>query len=148
MLTNANEAKLVGPPDDVAAVLRTIAAWDAATRRGTTDDVLALVTEDCVFMAPGIPPMVGRATLAPLLEGYAQLTLEPLFELREVVVAGDWAFAWGRDELTAVPRGGGATRSAAGWAVTILHRDGDNRWRFARGINTKLEHPPVSGARD
>lgn len=136
---STNDAKLDGPPEDVAAVLTAIAAWDTATRKGDRAALLALVTEDCVFMAPGMAPIRGRATLAPLLEGYDQLSLEPLFDLQELVVLGDWAFAWGRDELTAVVRSSGAIRSAAGWAVTILRRDGDGRWRFARGINTKLE---------
>ncbi len=144
----SNDAKLQGPPDDVAAVLNSIRAWDAATRRSDRAAVLELVTEDCVFLAPGMPPMQGRATLESLLAGYDRLTLDPLFELRELVISGDWAFAWGRDELTAVARSGGAIRSAAGWAITILHRGADQRWRFARGINTKLERPPASSAGD
>lgn len=136
---STNDARLMGPPEDVAAVLTAIAAWDVATRKGDRGALMALVTDDCVFMAPGMAPMIGRATLESILEGYEQLTLEPLFDLQELVVAGEWAFAWGRDELTAVVRSSGAVRSAAGWAVTILHREGDGRWRFARGINTKLE---------
>lgn len=136
---STNDARLMGPPEDVAAVLTAIAAWDVATRKGDRSALMALVTDDCVFMAPGMAPMIGRATLESILEGYEQLTLEPLFDLQELVIAGEWAFAWGRDELTAVVRSSGAVRSAAGWAVTILHREGDGRWRFARGINTKLE---------
>jgi len=123
-------------------VLTAIAAWESATRKGDRAALMALVADDCVFLAPGMPPMIGRATLESILESYDQLTLEPLFDLQELVISGEWAFAWGRDELTAVVRGSGAVRSAAGWAVTILHREQDGRWRFARGINTKLERTP------
>ncbi len=136
---SANDAKLLGPPEDVAAVLTAIAAWESATRTGDRAALMALVADDCVFLAPGMAPMIGRATLESILASYDQLTLEPLFDLRELVISGDWAFAWGRDELTAVVRSSGAVRSATGWAVTILHREQDGRWRFARGINTKLE---------
>lgn len=136
---STNDAKLAGPPEDVAAVLTAIAAWDAATRKGDRAALMELVADDCVFLAPGMAPMIGRAALESILEGYEQLALDPLFDLQELVVTGDWAFAWGRDELTAVVRSSGAVRSAAGWAVTILRREADGRWRFARGINTKVE---------
>jgi uncharacterized protein (TIGR02246 family) len=136
-----------GPPEDIAAILRAVSAWEAATRAGNHSALLDLVTEDCVFLAPGVPPIQGRGNLAPLVAALAQYKLEPLFSLHELVVAGDWAFGWGKDEHTATPLTGGSPTSAKGWAVTILRRGSDQKWRFARGINTKLEgSSPPGGA--
>jgi uncharacterized protein (TIGR02246 family) len=128
-----------GPLEDVAAILALVEEWDALTRAGDHAALLDLVTEDCVFLAPGFPPMQGRACLSPLLAGFSQFRIEPLFEVQEIVVAGDWAFLWAKDELTATPIAGGDPRTAKGWAVSILHRGADRIWRFARGINTKVE---------
>ena len=141
MITNMATAAPTysGPEEDVAAVLALVAEWDALTRAGNPAALLELVTEDCVFLAPGMPPIQGRARLAPLLAGFSQFRLDPVFEVQEVVVTGDWAFLWAKDEITATPISGGEPRSAKGWAVSILRRGADRRWRFARGVNTKVE---------
>jgi len=127
-----------GPEEDIKAILEVVEIWDRATRARQPETLLGLVTEDCVFLAPGFPPIRGKATLAPYLNALGGFELDPLFELQELVVSGDWAFFWAKDELTATTTGG-VSRSAKGWAVSILHRESDGRWRFSRGINTKTE---------
>jgi uncharacterized protein (TIGR02246 family) len=128
-----------GPEEDIAAILALVSEWDQATRAGDPAALLERITEDCVFLAPGMPPMQGRARMAPLLAGFSQFRLEPIFEVQEIVVTGDWAFLWARDEITATPIPGGNPRNAKGWALSILQRGADQIWRFARGINTKVE---------
>jgi ketosteroid isomerase-like protein len=92
------ETTYSGPQEDVAAILALVEEWDALTRAGDHAALLERVTEDCVFLAPGFPPMRGRASLSPLLAGFSLFRIEPLFEVQEVVVSGDWAFLWARDE--------------------------------------------------
>jgi len=128
-----------GPQEDVAAILALVEEWDALTRAGNHAALLELVTEDCVFLAPGFPPMQGRASLSPLLAGFSAFRIEPLFEVQEILVSGDWAFLRAKDEIIATPIAGGEPRVAKGWAISILHRGADQIWRFARGINTKIE---------
>lgn len=128
-----------GPQEDIAAILALVNEWDEATRAGDSATLLDRVTEDCVFLAPGMPPMQGRARMAPLLAGFSQFLLEPVFEVQEIVVTGDWAFLWAKDEITATPISGGDPRNAKGWALSILQKGTDDLWRFARGVNTKVE---------
>lgn len=128
-----------GPQEDVAAILALVAEWDRATRAGDSAALLDRITEDCVFLAPGLPPMQGRASVAPLLAGFSQFRLDPVFEVQEIVVLGDWAFLWAKDEITAAPAAGGDSRIAKGWALSILQKGPDHVWRFARGVNTKVE---------
>jgi uncharacterized protein (TIGR02246 family) len=128
-----------GPQEDVAAILALVDEWDKAMRAGDSAALLDRITEDCVFLAPGMPPMQGRACMAPLLAGFSQFRLEPLFEVQELVVLGDWAFLWAKDEITAAPASGGDPRIAKGWALSILQKGTDHLWRFARGVNTKVE---------
>jgi len=128
-----------GPQEDIEAILALVNEWDLATRAGNDATLLERITEDCVFLAPGMPPMQGRERMAPLLAGLSQFRLEPIFEVQEIVVAGDWAFLWARDEITATPSSGGDARIAKGWAISILRKGADQIWRFARGINTKVE---------
>jgi uncharacterized protein (TIGR02246 family) len=135
----AAPAAPAGVEEDVAAIRALVSEWDKATRASDSAALLDRVTEDCVFLAPGMPPIQGRARLAPLLAGFSQFRLEPVFEVQEIVVAGDWAFLWAKDEITATPISGGETRNAKGWALSILQKGTDRIWRFARGVNTKVE---------
>jgi uncharacterized protein (TIGR02246 family) len=128
-----------GPEEDIAAILALVREWDQAMRAGDPEALLDRITEDCVFLAPDLPPMQGRACMAPLLAGFSQLCLESVFEVQEIVVSGDWAFLWAKDEITATPASGGDPRIARGWALSILQRGTDQIWRFARGSNTKIE---------
>jgi ketosteroid isomerase-like protein len=56
----------------------------------------------------------------------------------EVEVAGDWAFIWGTESFVLVPQAGGAAIRMQGKGMTILRRQSDGSWKFARGINNTL----------
>ena len=65
-------------------------------------------------------------------------SIEQTASLEEVEVAGDWAFAWGSESFVLVPRGGGSPIQMQGAGMSILRRQPDGSWKFARGINNTL----------
>lgn len=60
----------------------------------------------------------------------------------EIVVAGDWAFLWGTETFILVPQGGAAPIQMQGKGMSILRRQTDGSWKFARGINNIMPQTP------
>jgi ketosteroid isomerase-like protein len=56
-------------------------------------------------------------------------------------VSGDWAFERGIERITVTPLEGGDSQTATRRALLILHRHGDGRWRYARGMTNGLPEP-------
>jgi hypothetical protein len=68
----------------------------------------SLVTEDCIFLAPNAPPMRGRTIVEQLYRNlFARYNLVQSFHFEETQCMGDWAFAWGTDDITMTPVAGG-----------------------------------------
>lgn len=122
--------------DDEAAIRALVAEWLAATRRGDVAAVLELVTDDVVFLNASGPPMEGRAAFAAAMSAFAgpgAPRVDATSVVREVCVAGDWAYLWSDLEVRITPPGGTAI-GRAGPALTILRRQA-GRWRISRDAN-------------
>ena len=119
--------------------------WQRASRAGDVETLLGFVTEDAVFLAPGQPPIRGKAAVHDLFRlALARFEMEQSFAIEEIQVLGDWAFCWGVDSSVMRPRGGGDAVRARGMGLSLLRRGPDGRWRFARGINNMTREPPSS----
>lgn len=118
-------------PDEIA-IRKLVADWMDATRRGDTAAVLALMTEDVVFLIPGREPM-RKAEFAAAPQGQAGLTIEGQSDIQEVIVAGDWAFMWSRLAVSVTPPEGQVMRRA-GHTLTVFRKD-EGQWRLARDAN-------------
>jgi ketosteroid isomerase-like protein len=60
--------------------------------------------------------------------------IEGRSEVRELEVKGDWAFARSYLQVAMTPPHG-ETILPAGWALSILQKGADGRWRIARDAN-------------
>lgn len=124
----------MGSSDD-AGIDALYAAWDDAFRRGDTEALLALLTDDYSLWAPGAGEM-GVESLRPrLAAALAAYDVEPVFERVERIVSGDLAVERGWDVQTIRPRAGGPSRVQRQRVFVVLRRGADGRWRFARGIS-------------
>ena len=101
--------------------------WIDASKRGDADAVLAMVTDDVVFLRPGHPPM-HHDEFARLQRAQSGMDLEADAEVEEAIVLGDWAIARTRLSVTF----GGQTR--AGYTLTVFKHE-DGAWRIARDAN-------------
>jgi uncharacterized protein (TIGR02246 family) len=113
-----------------------IGEWAAAVKAKDPGRVASMVTEDCVFLAPNAPPMRGRAMVEQLYRNlFARYDLIQTFRTEEAQFMDGWAFAWGIDDITMTPIAGGAAIHFMGHGMSILRREPEGMWRFARGIN-------------
>ena len=118
---------------DDAAAHRAHAAYVEAINSNDVECMLAVLTDDVVFMAPGSPVMVGKEALRPWLQGYVDWC-ETHWEkpVREFVVNGDWAYERYDWISTDTPRDGSPVVRDTGWGLLLYHRDPDGVWRVAR----------------
>jgi uncharacterized protein (TIGR02246 family) len=132
--------------EDRVGVEWTHHSWAQAIRRGDTGALTSLITEDAEFWGNGAEPIVGRLQVAEACQKiFAQYTWEQEFEIQEQIFAGEYAFVRGVEVNRLKPRAGGETIQRNQRAFSILRRDTDGVWRYARGMNNALPGADFSG---
>jgi uncharacterized protein (TIGR02246 family) len=123
---------------DEQAIHTVHTTWIAAVNAGDLACLLALMTDDVVYLGPGREPF-GRDAFGPgLLGAHEHNLIHCLSDLEEVVVVGELAHTRCRDSLTVTPRAGGATVALAGHRLTVYRRQADGRWLLARDAHTLM----------
>lgn len=108
-------------------------AYVVAINTNDLDSLLAMLTEDVVYLPPNEPALVGKAAVRPWAAEYLKA-----FKIHwektslEFVVAGDWAFERYSYESTETPQEGGTPVEDTGKGLNIFHHDADGNWRVAR----------------
>jgi len=117
---------------------RTLAEWAAAIAQGDLAIVCSLVTEDAEFWTQGAAALTGRraveSALKPLVEAYR---VSQRFDEQQRFLGPDWALLCGVECNILEPRSGGPRREVKQRAFSLLRRENDERWRFARGITNQ-----------
>jgi uncharacterized protein (TIGR02246 family) len=119
--------------EDEREIRALVEAWLAATKAGDMPAVLALMTDDVVFMTPGRPPF-GKEEFAAGGEQMAGMKLEGRCEILELDVFGDRAYARNQLHIT-LTKPGEAPRRLSGYTLGIYRKETDGRWRLARDAN-------------
>jgi uncharacterized protein (TIGR02246 family) len=92
-----------------------------------------MMTDDVVFMTPGRAPF-GKAEFAADVERTKGVAIDARAEVQEIEVSGALAYILNhiRVELTSP---GQAPKRMSGYAMSVLRKDDDGRWRIARAAN-------------
>lgn len=110
--------------------------WTQARRRSDADALAALVTEDIEFWSPGQPPLTGReAVRESFLKMFKNYKIEQLFDERERIDFDDHVLLRGMEKNIVTPRKGVGETTILQRVFTLVRRDPDGVWRFARGIS-------------
>jgi uncharacterized protein (TIGR02246 family) len=120
--------------DDERAIRDVIASWLRASAEGDSAKVLDLMADDVVFLTPGEPPF-GKEKFAVAEEGLRDFRMEARSEVREIRVAGDWAYSWTDLAITITPAQGGEVVRRKGNTLSIFERQADGRWVLSRDAN-------------
>lgn len=129
--------------DDERAIRDLVDLWFAATKVGDVETVLNLMTDDVIFMVPGQKPF-GKTEFAAAFEGMKKVKIEGTNDIQEIRVFGEWAYLRNNIELTVVAPGAAPVRRS-GYALTILRKEYDGRWRLARDANlVTVKESPTS----
>ncbi len=113
---------------DVEAINSVREAWVTADNNSDLDGVMAVFTDDVVFMLADEPTLTGKEALR------SWYFVGPGYEMSsdEVVVAGDWAF----------DRGTFSDGDDTGRYLGILQRLPEGSWKYARVM--AIPNPPPS----
>jgi len=121
-----------------AEIDETFTLWAEAGQRGDADAMAALVTDDAEFWSQGQPALRGRAAVLDAFRRvFVAYQVEQRWERVERIVSGDWAWERGIEHNAVIHRSDGARTEVRQRAFTVLHRDADGRWRFARGMTNR-----------
>ena len=119
--------------DDARQIRELVDSWIAASKAHDLPALMDMMTDDVVFMTPGRPPF-GKAEFAADSERMKGAAIDARAEVQEIEVLAPWAYIRNhiQAELTFT---GQAPRRMSGYAMTVLRKDADGRWRIARDAN-------------
>ncbi len=122
-----------------------VAQWASATQEKNLASLLELMTDDITFLPAAGSVIRGRSAARVVYEHmFAQVTrMESRPVVEEIQIAGDWAFLTGIDELLLTMAATGERVHMKGRAISILRRQKDGSWKFARGINNMVRQEPA-----
>jgi uncharacterized protein (TIGR02246 family) len=119
--------------NDEQAIRAVIALWLDASKRGDLDTVLNLMTDDAVFMVPGMEPF-GKDAFAARSKNMQGIKIDGTSEIVELQILGDWA--WLRNKLhITVTAPSGTPVVNSGYVLTILSKNKGGKWQLARDAN-------------
>jgi uncharacterized protein (TIGR02246 family) len=119
---------------DERAIRDLVDAWMEAGKTGDTATMLELFTDDVIFMASGKEPF-GKEAWSDEMKG---VRIDGSSDFLEVRVCGDWAWMRSRINMAMTPSDGGKPERIQGYALTILQKGSDGRWRISRDANLPL----------
>ena len=119
--------------EDVRQIRQLVDSWIAASKAHDLPALLDMMTDDVVFMTPGRAPF-GKAEFAADVERTKGVAIDARADLQEIEVFGPRAYIRNhvRVEITAP---GQAPKRMSGYAMSILRKEADGRWRIARDAN-------------
>ena len=124
--------------NDEYAIRQTVDSWLSATKAGDAATVLALMTDDAVFMLPGQEPF-GKDAFAKAFDNLKSVRIDGTSEIVELQVFGDWAYARTYVDISITPPDGEAVRRS-GYTLTIFRKENDGKWQLARDANLLTAH--------
>src|SRR4051794_14046040 len=119
--------------DDERQIRELVEAWMAASKNGDLSAVLALMTEDIVFMTPGQPPF-GKKEFAENSERMREMKLDGHADIQEIEVLGNRAFLRNHLKIT-LTLPGQSPKRMTGYTMGFLRKEADGHWRIARDAN-------------
>jgi uncharacterized protein (TIGR02246 family) len=125
---------------DEAAIREVIATWLRASKAGDTATVLGLMADDAVFLVAGQKPF-GKEEFANPQTGPKRFHFEADSHVREVQVAGGWAYCWTDLTVVLTPAGGPPIKKT-GNTLTIFQKQPGGRWVLFRDANTLTDEKP------
>ena len=119
--------------DDARQIRQLVDSWIAASKAHDLPALMGMMTDDVVFMTPGRAPF-GKAEFAADVERTKGVAIDARAEMQEIEVFGPRAYVRNhiRVELTSQ---GQAPKRMSGYAMSILRKEADGRWRIARDAN-------------
>jgi uncharacterized protein (TIGR02246 family) len=119
--------------DDERLIRQLIDSWIAASNARNLPALMDMMTDDVVFMTPGRAPF-GKAEFAADVGRMKSVAIDARVEVQEIEVFGPRAYIRNHIQVELTSQGQ-APRRMSGYAMSILRKGNDGRWRIARDAN-------------
>ena len=119
--------------NDKHAIREMVHTWLEASKRGDSTTLLNLLADDVIFITPGREPF-GKEAFEGGEEQMKDMNMEAEIDIKEIEVAGPWAWMRGFLTVTFTPSGGEPSKMS-GHILTVLQKQSDGRWVIKRDAN-------------
>lgn len=104
----------------------------SAINSNDVETLMASLTDDIVYQAPGAPEVVGKAAVKDWVAGYFG-AYTTKWEKTSIgfTVSGDWAFERYTYKSTDTDKQTGAIATDVGKGINVYRRGSDGKWRVA-----------------
>lgn len=127
---------------DEQQIRRLMEEWRRCTAEGDIEGVLALMTDDAVFLTPGNPPMA-RSDFAAGFSSFAgRVRIEATQDIQDFHASGDVAYAWSHISIAMTSTETGSQTLRAGHVLTVFRKSPSGTWLLARDANLMTAGKP------
>jgi len=127
------QSKQAVAQDDKQAIRESVNAWLAASKKGDLSTMLDLLADDVLFIVSGKEPFGKEAFATANQEQMKDVEMDATIDIKEIEVAGDWA--WMRSFLSLTFTHEGKATRHSGHILTIWQKMPDGRWVIKRDAN-------------
>lgn len=115
------------------AIRDMVDTWIEASKRGDSATLMTLMADDVLFITPDAEPF-GKEAFAGGEEQMKDIRMEADIDIKEIEVAGPWAWMRSFLKVTFTPTGGNPSKRS-GHILTVLHKEPEGRWVIKRDAN-------------
>ena len=134
------DSHVASTADDDLAIRTLFERWYRAMEDGNVAELISLVTADVIVKAPGSPPILGSDALKQALTAFLESHTETVdYDVAEVEVSGQLAFARVSERATIQPKSGPQASVIDGMHLAILKRQPDGEWLLARYVSSLID---------
>ena len=119
--------------DDEQAIRESVETWLAASKKGDLSTMLDLLADDVLFIVAGKEPFGKEQFATANQQQMKDVEMDAKIDIKEIEVAGDWA--WMRSFLDLTFTREGKTASHSGHILTIWQKNSSGRWVIKRDAN-------------
>ena len=119
--------------DDEQAIRESVETWLEASKKRDLSTLLDLLADDVLFIVPGKEPFGKEEFAAANQQQMKDVEMDAQIDIKEVEVAGDWAWMRSFLNLTLTREGKAARHS--GHILTVWQKNSAGRWVIKRDAN-------------
>jgi len=119
---------------DRAALYQHREAYNGTLKAGDLEGWLATLSDECVFMVPGLPALNGKDAIRSWAREYMfdVFDVELDYDFEDLEFVGSTAQAWGWFHQTLTPKAGGEALVTRGKFLDVFKPDERGEWKLAR----------------
>jgi uncharacterized protein (TIGR02246 family) len=109
--------------------------WHRCTATGELDRILAMMSEDAVFLRCGLPPM-GKAEFARgFREWSGKARIESRSDIKDIRASDDVAYVWSHITVVMTETATGTRSEREGDVLSVFRKAASGKWLLARDAN-------------